>query len=94
MVVGTNGYKRGTNVWYNFPEKMVWWGGWRNARANQGNFQLSTAFSLSSNEDDDFDVLPPAHFLVNRSLNSIVKPNLTNLKESNLKRWQKITRIV
>ena len=48
---------------------------------------------LSSNEDD-FEVLTPAHFLVNRSLNSIVEPNLTQLKESNLKRWQKITRIV
>ena len=60
----------------------------------KGIFNSQQLCSLSSNEDDDFDVLPPAHFLVNRSLNSIVKPNLTNLKESNLKRWQKIAKIV
>ena len=33
MVVGTNGYKRGTNVWYNFRKEMFRLGGaWRNAR--------------------------------------------------------------
>ncbi|XP_055928190.1 uncharacterized protein LOC129959396 [Argiope bruennichi] len=43
---------------------------------------------LSANEDD-FEVLTPAHFLVNRSLTSLNEPDLTNLKESHLKRWQK-----
>ncbi|GFX37401.1 integrase catalytic domain-containing protein [Trichonephila clavipes] len=39
-----------------------------------------------SNNDDDFQVLTPAHFLINRSLNSLEEPNLTKLKESNLKK--------
>ncbi|GFV84442.1 integrase catalytic domain-containing protein [Trichonephila clavipes] len=47
-----------------------------------------------SNNDDDFQVLTPAHFLINRSLNSLEEPNLTKCKESNLKKWQKITTIV
>ncbi|GFW67129.1 integrase catalytic domain-containing protein [Trichonephila clavipes] len=47
-----------------------------------------------SNNDDDFQVLTPAHFLINRSLNSLEEPNLTKCKESNLKKWQKITKIV
>ncbi|GFW62598.1 integrase catalytic domain-containing protein [Trichonephila clavipes] len=47
-----------------------------------------------SNNDDDFQVLTPAHFLINRSLNSLEEPNLTKCKESNLKKWQKIIKIV
>ncbi|GFW36706.1 integrase catalytic domain-containing protein [Trichonephila clavipes] len=47
-----------------------------------------------SNNDDDFQVLTPAHFLINRSLNSLEEPNLTKCKESNLKKWQRITKIV
>ncbi|GFX42042.1 integrase catalytic domain-containing protein [Trichonephila clavipes] len=47
-----------------------------------------------SNNDDDFQVLTPAQFLINRSLNSLEEPNLTKCKESNLKKWQKITKIV
>ncbi|GFT70543.1 integrase catalytic domain-containing protein [Trichonephila clavipes] len=48
-----------------------------------------------SNNDDDFQVLTPAHFfLINRPLNSLEEPNLTKCKESNLKKWQKITKIV
>ncbi|GFW30818.1 integrase catalytic domain-containing protein [Trichonephila clavipes] len=47
-----------------------------------------------SNNDDDFQVLTPAHFLINRSLISLEEPNLTKCKESNLKKWQKITKIV
>ncbi|GFW53026.1 integrase catalytic domain-containing protein [Trichonephila clavipes] len=47
-----------------------------------------------SNNDDDFQVLTPAHFLINRSLNSLEEPNLTKCKETNLKRWQKMTKIV
>ncbi|GFY25818.1 integrase catalytic domain-containing protein [Trichonephila clavipes] len=41
------------------------------------------------NNVDDFQVLTPAHFLINRSLNSLEEPNLTKCKESNLKKWQK-----
>ncbi|GFU86380.1 DUF5641 domain-containing protein [Trichonephila clavipes] len=47
-----------------------------------------------SNNDDDFQVLTPAHFLINRSLNSLEEPNLTKCKESNLKSGKKITKIV
>ncbi|GFW90775.1 integrase catalytic domain-containing protein [Trichonephila clavipes] len=47
-----------------------------------------------SNNDDDFQVLTPAHFLINRTLNLLEEPNLTKCKESNLKKWQKITKIV
>ncbi|GFX94844.1 integrase catalytic domain-containing protein [Trichonephila clavipes] len=42
-----------------------------------------------SNNDDDFQVLTPAHFLINRSLNSLEEPNLTKCKESNLKSGKK-----
>ncbi|GFX67247.1 integrase catalytic domain-containing protein [Trichonephila clavipes] len=54
----------------------------------------SRPFCPLSNNDDDFQVLTPAHFLINRSLNSLEEPNLTKCKESNLKKWQKITKIV
>ncbi|GFV09458.1 integrase catalytic domain-containing protein [Trichonephila clavipes] len=37
-----------------------------------------------SNNDDDFQVLTPAHFLINRSLNSLEEPNLTKCKESRI----------
>ncbi|GFU23031.1 integrase catalytic domain-containing protein [Trichonephila clavipes] len=42
-----------------------------------------------SNNDDDFQLLTPAHFLINRSLNSLEEPNLTKSKESNLKKGGK-----
>ncbi|GFW20519.1 integrase catalytic domain-containing protein [Trichonephila clavipes] len=48
---------------------------------------------VSANEND-FEVLTPAHFLINRSLNSIIEPNLINIKESHLRKWEKITRTV
>lgn len=44
--------------------------------------------------ENDFEVLTPAHFLVNRSLNSICEPDLTQYKESYLKKWQRVSRIV
>ena len=48
---------------------------------------------LTSNEED-FGVLTPAHFMINRSLNSIIEPDLTNIKENRLKKWQKISKLV
>ncbi|GFW54862.1 integrase catalytic domain-containing protein [Trichonephila clavipes] len=39
-----------------------------------------------SNNDDDFQTLTPAHFLINRSLNSLEEPNLTKCKENYLKK--------
>lgn len=43
--------------------------------------------------DDDFSVLTPAHFLIQRPLISIHEPDLTNLKENQLKKWQKLIKI-
>ncbi|GFX25143.1 integrase catalytic domain-containing protein [Trichonephila clavipes] len=48
---------------------------------------------LSSNSDD-LNALTPAHFLIGRSMTSVVKPNLIELKENALKKWQRITRLV
>ncbi|GFX87631.1 integrase catalytic domain-containing protein [Trichonephila clavipes] len=48
---------------------------------------------LSSNSDD-LNALTPAHFLIGRSMTSVVEPNLIELKENDLKKWQRITRLV
>ncbi|GFW66528.1 zinc finger MYM-type protein 1 [Trichonephila clavipes] len=39
----------------------------------------SRPLCLLSNNDDDFQVLTPAHVLINRSLNSLEEPNLTKI---------------
>ncbi|GBN99825.1 hypothetical protein AVEN_156996-1 [Araneus ventricosus] len=44
-----------------------------------------------SSSADDLNALTPAHFLIGRSMNSIIEPNLS---ESVLKRWQRVTRLV
>ncbi|GFW23129.1 integrase catalytic domain-containing protein [Trichonephila clavipes] len=49
--------------------------------------------ALSSNSDD-WNALTPAHFLIGRSMTSVVEPNLIELKENALKKWQRITRLV
>ncbi|GFX22242.1 integrase catalytic domain-containing protein [Trichonephila clavipes] len=48
---------------------------------------------LSSNSDD-LNFLIPAHFLIGRSMTSVVEPNLIELKENALKKWQRVTRLV
>ncbi|GFX64393.1 integrase catalytic domain-containing protein [Trichonephila clavipes] len=48
---------------------------------------------LSSNSDD-LNALTPAHFLIGRSMTSVVEPNLIDLKENALKKWRQITRLV
>ncbi|GFV31641.1 integrase catalytic domain-containing protein [Trichonephila clavipes] len=48
---------------------------------------------LSSNSDD-LNALTPAHFLIGRSMTSVVEPNLIELKENALKKWQRITRLL
>ncbi|GFU21746.1 integrase catalytic domain-containing protein [Trichonephila clavipes] len=45
---------------------------------------------LSANENA-FEVLTPAHFLINRSLNYIIEPNGINIWESYFKKWEKST---
>ncbi|GFW33159.1 integrase catalytic domain-containing protein [Trichonephila clavipes] len=47
---------------------------------------------LSSNSDD-LNALTQAHFLIRRSMTSVVEPNLIELKENGLKKWQRITRL-
>ncbi|GFV99780.1 integrase catalytic domain-containing protein [Trichonephila clavipes] len=44
---------------------------------------------LSSNSDD-LNALTPSHFLIGRSMTSVVEPNLIELKENALKKWQRI----
>ncbi|GBM37034.1 hypothetical protein AVEN_31874-1 [Araneus ventricosus] len=47
-----------------------------------------------SSSADDLNALTPAHFLIGKSMNSIIEHNLTDLNESVLKRWQRVTRLV
>ncbi|GFS59025.1 DUF5641 domain-containing protein [Trichonephila clavipes] len=47
-----------------------------------------------SSDLDDLNVLTPSHFLLGRSITSIVEPDLTNLNENGLDNWQKITKII
>ncbi|GFT42748.1 integrase catalytic domain-containing protein [Trichonephila clavipes] len=47
-----------------------------------------------SSDLDDLNVLTPSHFLIGRSITSIVEPDLTNLNENRLDNWQKITKII
>lgn len=47
-----------------------------------------------SASEEDLEVLTPAHFLIGRSLNSIIEPDLTNILENRLKKWQRLTKIV
>ncbi|GFW52081.1 integrase catalytic domain-containing protein [Trichonephila clavipes] len=47
-----------------------------------------------SSDLDDLNVLTPSHFLIGRSITSIVEPDLTDLNENRLDNWQKITKII
>ncbi|GFU57382.1 integrase catalytic domain-containing protein [Trichonephila clavipes] len=51
----------------------------------EGMLNFRPLCPLSANEND-FKVLTPAHFLINRSLNSIIELNVINIKESYLKK--------
>ncbi|GFW83142.1 integrase catalytic domain-containing protein [Trichonephila clavipes] len=46
-----------------------------------------------SSDLDDLNVLTP-HFLIGRSITSIVEPDLTTLNENRLDNWPKITKII
>jgi hypothetical protein len=54
----------------------------------------SRPLSPLSDNEENFEVLTPAHFLINRSINSIIEPDLTQRRDNQLKRWQRITKIV
>ncbi|GFT50257.1 integrase catalytic domain-containing protein [Trichonephila clavipes] len=46
-----------------------------------------------SSHADNFDVLTPAHFLIERPITSIPEPNLIDINENVLNRWEKITKL-
>lgn len=43
-----------------------------------------------STEFDNFETLSPGHFLIGRPLNSVIEPDLFNIAENRLSKWQKI----
>ncbi|GFX09096.1 integrase catalytic domain-containing protein [Trichonephila clavipes] len=45
---------------------------------------------LLSDFDDDFETLSPGHFLIGRPVTAIVEPELINVKENRLTRWQRV----
>ncbi|XP_071042496.1 uncharacterized protein [Parasteatoda tepidariorum] len=47
-----------------------------------------------SSDIEDSNILTPGHFLVGRSLTSIVEPTLLNISENRLNLWQKTTKAV
>ncbi|GBN03443.1 hypothetical protein AVEN_65362-1 [Araneus ventricosus] len=49
-------------------------------------------FNVTSIEFDDFETLSPGHFLIGRPINGIVEPLLSEIKETRLSKWQKITK--
>ncbi|GFW92498.1 integrase catalytic domain-containing protein [Trichonephila clavipes] len=59
----------------------------------EGILNSRPLYPLSSNSDD-LNTLTSAHFLIGRSMTSVVEPNLIELKENALKKWQLITRLV
>ncbi|GFS75961.1 integrase catalytic domain-containing protein [Trichonephila clavipes] len=46
------------------------------------------------NDFDNFEVLTPAHFLIGRSINSILEPLVINISDNRLSRWQKTTKVI
>ncbi|GFX57950.1 integrase catalytic domain-containing protein [Trichonephila clavipes] len=47
-----------------------------------------------SSDADNFDVLTTGHFLIGRPITSIPEPNLIDVNENRLSRWEKITKVV
>ncbi|XP_055950871.1 uncharacterized protein LOC129984956 [Argiope bruennichi] len=47
-----------------------------------------------SSDTDVYDVLTPAHFLIGRSLNTVVEPNLIEVKDNRLSNWKKLTKLI
>ncbi|GFY33150.1 integrase catalytic domain-containing protein [Trichonephila clavipes] len=47
-----------------------------------------------SSDVDNFDVLTPGHFLIGRPITSIPEPNLIDVNENRLSRWEKIAVVV
>ncbi|GFT21006.1 DUF5641 domain-containing protein [Trichonephila clavipes] len=47
-----------------------------------------------SSDAYNFVVLTPGHFLIGRPITSIPEPNLIDVNENRLSRWEKITKVV
>ncbi|GFT34144.1 integrase catalytic domain-containing protein [Trichonephila clavipes] len=47
-----------------------------------------------SNDFDNFEVLMPAHFLIGRSINSILEPIVININDNRLSHWQRTTKVI
>ncbi|GFW88953.1 DUF5641 domain-containing protein [Trichonephila clavipes] len=50
----------------------------------------SRPLSSLSSDFDDFETLSPGHFLIGRPVTAIVEPELINIKENRLTRWQRV----
>ncbi|GFW46726.1 DUF5641 domain-containing protein [Trichonephila clavipes] len=50
----------------------------------------SRSLSPLSFDFDDFETLSPGHFLIGRPVTAIVEPQLINVKENRLTRWQRV----
>ncbi|GFW00070.1 integrase catalytic domain-containing protein [Trichonephila clavipes] len=50
----------------------------------------SRPLSSLSSYFDDFETLSPGHFLIGRPVTAIVEPELINIKENRLTRWQRV----
>ncbi|GFU40349.1 integrase catalytic domain-containing protein [Trichonephila clavipes] len=50
----------------------------------------SRPLSPLSPDFDDFETLSPGHFLIGRPVTAIVEPQLINIKENRLTRWQRV----
>ncbi|GFV91446.1 integrase catalytic domain-containing protein [Trichonephila clavipes] len=59
----------------------------------EGIFNSCPLIPLSS-DADNFDVLTPGHFFIGRPITSIPEPNLIDVNENRLSRWEKITKVV
>ncbi|GFY06738.1 uncharacterized protein TNCV_5083801 [Trichonephila clavipes] len=46
-----------------------------------------------SSDANNFDVLAPGHLLIGRPITSIPEPNLIDVNENRLSRWEKITKV-
>ncbi|GFY23079.1 DUF5641 domain-containing protein [Trichonephila clavipes] len=47
-----------------------------------------------NSDTDNFDVLTSGHFLIGRSITSIPEPDLIDVNENRLSRWENITKAV
>ncbi|GFX31988.1 integrase catalytic domain-containing protein [Trichonephila clavipes] len=78
--------------WKFIPPKSPHFGGlWQ--RQVEGILNSRPLTPLSS-DADNFDVLTSGHFLIGKPITSIPEPNLIDVNENRLSRWEKITKVV